>query len=66
MHQIFGDIGQLTIWGSSWATIGMYVGGIISWVMNPLHPAYGSGNFPLLIMVQVVTGALAILIWYPK
>ena len=66
VHQIFGDIGQLTIWGSSWATIGMYVGGIISWVMNPLHPAYGSGNFPLLIMVQVVTGALAILIWYPK
>ena len=66
VHLIFGDIGQLTIWGSSWATIGMYVGGIISWVMNPLHPAYGSGNFPLLIMVQVVTGALAILIWYPK
>ena len=66
VHQIFGDIGQLTIWGRSWATIGMYVGGIISWVMNPLHPAYGSGNFPLLIMVQVVTGALAILIWYPK
>lgn len=66
VHQIFGDIGQLTIWGSSWATIGMYIGGIIGWVMNPLHPAYGSGNFPLLIMVQVVTGALAILIWYPK
>ncbi len=66
VHQIFGDIGQLTIWGSSWATIGMYIGGIISWVMNPMHPAYGSGNFPLLIFVQVVTGALAILIWYPK
>lgn len=66
VHQIFGDIGQLTIWGSSWATVGMYIGGIIGWVMNPLHPAYGSGNFPLLIMVQVVTGALAILIWYPK
>ncbi|WP_290995083.1 hypothetical protein [Gordonibacter sp.] len=66
VHQILGDIGQLTIWGSSWATVGMYIGGIIGWVMNPLHPAYGSGNFPLLIMVQVVTGALAILIWYPK
>ena len=64
--QVLGDIGQLTIWGSTWATVGMYVGGIISWVMNPLHPAYGSGNFPLLIMVQLVTGALAILIWYPK
>ena len=64
--QVLGDIGQLTIWGSTWATVGMYVGGIISWVMNPLSPAYGSGNFPLLIMVQLVTGALAILIWYPK
>lgn len=66
VHQVFGDIGQLTIWGSSWATIGMYVGGIVSWVMNPLHPAYGSGNFPLLIMAQIVTAALAILIWYPR
>ena len=64
--QVLGDIGQLTIWGSTWATVGMYVGAIISWVMNPMHPAYGSGNLPLLIMVQLVTGALAILIWYPK
>ncbi len=66
VSQVLGDIGQLTIWGSTWATVGMYVGGIISWVMNPLSPAYGSGNFPLLIMVQLITGALAILIWYPK
>lgn len=66
VSQVLGDIGQLTIWGSTWATVGMYVGGIISWVMNPLHPAYGSGNFPLLILVQLLTGALAILIWYPK
>lgn len=66
VHQVLGDIGQLTLWGSSWATVGMYVGGILSWVMNPLHPAYGSGNFPLLILVQLVTGALAVLIWYPK
>lgn len=65
-HQVFGDIGQLTIWGSSWATIGMYVGGIVSWVMNPLHPAYGTGNFPLLILAQIVTAALAIFLWYPK
>lgn len=65
VHRVFGDIGELTLWGSSWATIGMYIGGIISWVLNPLHPAYGSGNFPLLIFAQIVTAACAIFIYYP-
>jgi len=66
VHRVFGDIGELTIWGSSLAAIGMYVGAIISWILNPLHPCYSLGNFPLVMSAQILTAALAIFIWYPK
>ena len=66
LHRVFGDIGELNFWGSSLATIGMYIGAIISWVLNPMHPCYGSGNFPLVMCAQILTAALAIFIYYPK
>lgn len=66
VHRVFGDIGELVIWGSSLATIGMYVGAIISWILNPLHPCYAAGNFPLVMCAQICTAALAVFIWYPK
>ncbi|WP_102379248.1 hypothetical protein [Raoultibacter timonensis] len=66
LNRVFGDVGELAIWGSSIATVAMYVGAIIGWVLNPLEPAYGAGNFPLLIASQIAVAALAIFIWYPK
>lgn len=66
VHAVFSDIGQLVVWGSSWAIIAMYVGTIISWIMNPLHPVYSAGNFPLVMFAQITTAALGIFIWYPK
>lgn len=66
LNRIFGDVGELAIWGSSIATIAMYIGAIIGWVLNPLEPAYGAGNFPLLMASQIAVAALAIFIWYPK
>lgn len=66
VHRVFGDIGELVVWGSSISIIAMYVGVIISWVMNPLHPAYSVGNLPVMIFTQIMTAALAIFIWYPR
>lgn len=66
IDRVFGDIGELQIWGSSLATIGLYVGAIIAWVLNPLHPTYAAGNLPMVLCVQICTAALAVLIYYPK
>lgn len=66
IHRVFGDIGELNFWGSSLAMIGMYIGAIISWLLNPLHPCYGSGNFPLVMCAQILTAAIAIFIYYTK
>lgn len=66
VHRVLGDVGAMVVWGSSLATIGMYAGAALSWVLNPTHPAYATGRLPLLLAVQVCTGALSVLFWYPK
>ena len=66
LNRVFGDVGELAIWGSSIATVAMYVGAIIGWVLNPLEPAYGAGNLPLLIASQIAVAALAVFVYYPK
>lgn len=65
VNQIFGDIGSLALWGSSLATIGMYFGAIISWILNPLSPAYSLNIFPTFMAAQLLTAALAIFVFYP-
>lgn len=66
LHRVFGDIGELPVYGSSWAAVGLLVGTIVAWVMNPLEPGYGAGNVPLLLASQITVAALAIFIYYPK
>lgn len=65
IHRVFGDIGEMVIWGSSWAIIAMYVGSLITWYLNPLHGVYGANNLPLFILAQICTAALSVFIYYP-
>ncbi|MEH7255611.1 hypothetical protein V7111_26230, partial [Neobacillus niacini] len=65
INRIFGDISELTMWGGPLATIGMYIGAIISWILNPMHPTFSLGQFPLIMCAQILTAALSILIYYP-
>lgn len=64
--RIFGDLGECVLTSSSWGSVGMYLGLVLSWCINPLHGVYGAGGIPVLICVQVCTAALAIFIFYPK
>lgn len=66
INRVLGDVGELSIFGSSIATALMYVGAIIAWMLNPLEPAYGAGNMPLLIASQICCAALSIFIYYPN
>lgn len=66
LHRVFGDIGELPVYGSSWAAVGLLIGTIVAWAMNPLEPGYGAGNVPLLLASQIAVAALAIFIYYPK
>lgn len=66
INRVLGDIGELTVYGSSIGTALMYAGVIVAWTLNPLEPAYGAGNLPLLIASQIICGALSVFIYYPN
>ena len=65
VHQIFGDVGSLMVWGSSIGTIFMYIGAMIAWALNPLNPDFATGSFPTMLCAQLLTAALAIFLYYP-
>lgn len=65
LRRLFADSNEIIFWGSSWGGVGMIVGGIVSWVLNPLHPFYSSGNYPILLCVMTCTTALAVLVYFP-
>lgn len=65
MNQLFGDIGQTGVNGSSIAALGLVVFTVISYLLNPLSTGAGVGLFPITIFAMIVTGALTIFIYYP-
>ena len=66
IHQTFGDVGQLVVWGSSIAIILMYIGCIINWAIDPMNVGYSVMNYGMMIGSQIATAALGIFIYYPR
>ena len=66
VRRLFADLTEANFYGNEIASAGLVIGSIISWVLNPSHPAYGSLNFPALLLSQALTGAFAIFIYYDK
>jgi hypothetical protein len=66
VNRVLGDIGELAIWGSSLTTIGVFAGTIVVWALNPMHPAYGTGQAPLILCSQLATAGAAVFVWYPR
>ena len=62
VNRVFGDVAEMILWGSSIGGIFLYIGCIISVIMNPTHAAF---NIADVISTQLATGALAVFIWYP-
>lgn len=64
--RMLADGGEPIFWGSPLSTIGLYLGAILSWVLNPTSIQYASGRLPIFIFGTLFTTATAIFIWYPK
>ena len=43
----------------------LVLGSMLSWILNPDHPFYGTGWFPALITCQLITGAVALYAYWP-
>ncbi len=65
IHQLIGDIAETGVNGSSIAGMGLVIFTTISYLLNPLSTGAGIGVFPITVFAMMVTGALAIFIYYP-
>lgn len=52
-------------WGSSYAAVGIYIGTLFSWVLNPNSTSCVEGRFPIVFWCQILAVAVSIFIYYP-
>lgn len=73
-RRVLADFSEAQFYGNELASAGLILGTLLSWVLNPMHPAYGSGLLPAILLSQVIASAVGILLyqhgwrehgWYP-
>lgn len=63
LRRVLADFSEAPFFGNEWASLGLIVGALLAFTLNPMSPAYGSGLLPQLIGAQALTSALGVMIW---
>lgn len=63
LRRVLADFSEAPFFGNEWASVGLLVGALLAFTLNPLSPAYGSGLLPHLIGAQALTSAIGVVIW---
>lgn len=63
IRRVLADFSEAPFFGNEWASLGLIVGALLAFTLNPLSPAYGTGLLPQLLAGQALTSALGVLIW---
>lgn len=74
VRRVLADFTEAPFYGNEIAAVGLIAGTVLTYVLNPLTPAYGSELLPAMLTAQVLSGTLAVLVyrrrwaalgWYP-
>ena len=65
-RRVLADFSEAQFYGNEWASAGLLLGTLISWALNPMHPALGTGLLPAVILSQVLTSAVGVLLYYER
>jgi len=63
LRRVLADFSEAPFFGNEWASIGLIVGAVLAFTLNPLSPVYGSQLLPQLIGAQALTSAIGVLMW---
>ena len=63
LRRILADFSEAPFFGNEWASLGLIVGALLAYTLNPTSPVYGTGLLPQLIGAQALTSALGVVIW---
>lgn len=74
VRRALADFTEPQFYGNEWASIGLLMGAILEFCLNPSSPVYGSSQLPAILMAQFVAVVIGILVfrkqwedkgWYP-
>lgn len=63
LRRVLADFSEAPFYGNEWASLGLILGALLAFTLNPASPAYGSMLLPQLIGAQALTSGLGVLIW---
>lgn len=67
IRRTFTDPTEVFFMGSEIAGIGVMLGALVSWLLNPAHILYGVPNlFPAVFCAELMGCSLAAVVWYKK
>lgn len=63
LRRVLADFSEAPFFGNEIASLGLLLGALLAYSLNPLSPAYGSGLLLHIIAAQALTSAIGVLIW---
>lgn len=63
LRRVLADFSEAPFFGNELASIGLLLGALLAYTLNPMSPVYGSGLLPQLIGAQALTSAIGVVIW---
>lgn len=63
VRRVLADFSEAPFFGNEWASLGLLLGVLLAYGLNPLSPAYGSGLVLQLIAGQALTSLLGVTMW---
>ena len=63
LRRVLADFSEAPFFGNEWASLGLLLGALLAYSLNPLSPAYGSDLLLHIIGGQALASAIGVLIW---
>jgi len=63
LRRILADFSEAPFFGNELASLGLILGALLAYSLNPSSPAYGSGLLLHIIGAQALASAIGVLIW---
>jgi MFS transporter, ENTS family, enterobactin (siderophore) exporter len=63
LRRSLADFSEAQFFGSEWASFGLILGVVVTYVLNPALPAYGSGLLWHILAAQALTAIIGVVLW---
>ncbi|MBV6752680.1 hypothetical protein KV580_20365 [Pseudomonas chlororaphis] len=63
MRRVLADFSEAPFFGNEWASLGLLLGVLLAYWLNPAGPAYGSDLLLPILAAQALASAIGVLVW---